>query len=233
MEHIKNPYIGLKTGRLTVLNLEKTLYRKNGVKTIVHCVCECGNIISFNSGAFGNKRSCGCLLREKIHNKSKTSLYQVWNNIKTRCFTKTYRQYPDYGGRGVTMCNKFRTNFLFFEKTMGKKPSFRHSIDRKENDLNYSCGECEECLANGWDKNVRWALPIVQAGNKRNNLYYIYKGKELCLAEIARKSKIPQPVLYQRLIKLKWSLEEATTIPTKRKNQFIHKGNIGRNQYSK
>jgi len=232
MKPVKNPQIEQKVGRLVLDIIEQVYYQKNRIKNVGHFTCDCGNRVSFPVAQFGNKTSCGCKEKDRIHRKCKTSIYNIWTNIKTRCNCETYKQYPDYGGRGIKMCGGFK-KFLYFESFMGERPSNRHSIDRIDNDGWYCCGECEDCLINGRIKNVRWATPKEQSENKRTNLYLNYKGEKLCLSEVARRCGIPQPVLHQRIVKLKWNVDEAVSIPVKRDNRFIKRGNIGRNQFSK
>lgn len=224
--------VGDVYGRLTVNEIETVSYAKGKFKILVHVICSCGKKMQINRGQFGNKKSCGCLQKEIRHNKCRTDIYQIWNTIKTRCYCKSSKQYADYGGRGIFMCEGNKI-FLNFEKNIGKRPSKKHSIDRINNDHHYCCGECSECILNKWDKNIRWATPTQQSYNKRNNRYIIYNGEKLCLTQVAIKCGISQSVLSQRIDKLKWSIEEATTIPVNRKSKYIHKGRIGRNQYSK
>ena len=130
------------------------------------------------------------------------------------------------------MCEGFK-NFLYFESFMGQKPSSKHSVDRINNDGWYCCGECEDCKASNRAKNVRWATPKEQSYNKRNNLYLMYKGERMCLAQIVEKSGIPQNVLHQRIVKLKWTVEEATNIPIGGRNSRTQDNKIIKNQYSK
>jgi hypothetical protein len=231
MKIIKNAGIDSVAGRLTITKINKEFYAPGKQKIVAICKCECGNIISVNLSQFGNKRSCGCINNERVHRKSKTKLYGVWNTIKTRCYTKSSRQYGDYGGRGILMCKGFM-GFLYFETFMGEKPTDKHSIERIDNDGWYCCGECDDCIANKRKTNVRWATPSEQAINKRTNFYIEYNGDRLCLTEVSRRCGIPQATLQQRISKLGWSIAEATSTPIKRQNRFIHKGNIGRNQYS-
>lgn len=200
---------------------------KNG-NTLWLCQCSCGsppkkvhtdNLVSKKS------KSCGCFRSEanKIahtthgHTKGKkpTTEYRAWCKAIGRCFDKNDKGYDDYGGRGITMCKRWRENFEAFIADVGPKPAGKYSIDRRQNMGNYSCGSCEHCLSNGWDMNVRWATDLEQARNKRNNRLISFNGKTMCLAELAR---LPECVVSQHAISKRlakgWSVERAITTPS-------------------
>ncbi len=94
-------------------------------------------------------------IRDRIKPTSKTSEYRIWASIKQRCFNPNNPSYHHYGGRGITMCDEWQDSFVAFSKDMGKRPSLRHSIDRKDNDGDYSADNC------------RWATQDQQTINSR------------------------------------------------------------------
>jgi hypothetical protein len=87
-----------------------------------------------------------------------------------RCFGETDLSYQYYGGRGITVCNHWRgpNGFLNFLASVKKRPANK-TLDRIHPHGHYSCGSCEQCVANEWPLNVRWATDKVQANNKQRH----------------------------------------------------------------
>jgi hypothetical protein len=143
------------------------------------CVCKCGaeRIVYGMMLTNGKTKSCGCWSRaqssiiNRTHGMSRKSKdhakgYNSWISAKTRCFSPSNHKFPIYGARGITMCNRWRESFKEFIEDLGVCPAGM-SIDRIDNDGNYSCGKCPQCTENGWVANCRWATPLQQANNRR------------------------------------------------------------------
>jgi hypothetical protein len=149
-----------------------------------NCVCDCGNSkVSTSSGLQrGDTRSCGCLHLEwcqtgnqsRKHGGKGTTEYKIWSGIKSRCLTPSDRAFHLYGGRGVTICDRWRDSFPKFLEDMGNRPSPAHTINRVDNDGPYSPDNC------------RWATWEEQNNNQRCNHYITHQGQTRTMAQWAR-----------------------------------------------
>lgn len=83
------------------------------------------------------------MIKPELHGMIKTSEYNSWTCMKQRCYNKKHMAYSQYGGRGITVCDKWRNSFLAFYRDMGDKPSSRHSLDRIDNNGNYEPSNCK------------------------------------------------------------------------------------------
>jgi hypothetical protein len=157
--------------------------------------CDCGQLIAAvgNDVSAGNTNSCGCYFRERMketfttHGMRRSREYKKHSNMMSRCFDPNNIQAKDYSERGITVC-EYLKDFSNFFKELGPLPSRAYSTDRIDNDGNYSCGHCEQCITNGWPKNVRWATRTQQAGNKRNSHLITIDGETHHLAEWCRRA---------------------------------------------
>lgn len=180
-----------------------------------NCRCDCGAVVKLRACALlsNNNKSCGCkkavlmAAHSTKHGEgggkscAESREYIVWKRMKARCLNPKERGYENYGGRGITICAGWMKSFPAFLKDMGRAPSDEHSIDRINNNGNYSCGECDECRGKGWPSNCRWATDEQQSSNKRSNRMVIYLGEQLTVAQLARKTGIIAYTLYRRLNK--------------------------------
>lgn len=196
---------GQHFGKLTV---EKQVPRPAALTkagTYWLCRCDCGTtlVIRRDSLTGGNAQSCGCARIETLravrttHGMSGSSTYIVWCGMIARCENPKEPAYSDYGGRGVTICDRWHSFEAFFED-MGERPGSL-TLDRIDNAGNYAPGNC------------RWATRIQQARNKRSNRLLTYKGETLPLSEWAERVGVSDVTLWARLNVYKWTLERALT----------------------
>lgn len=150
---------GQRFGRLTVVGYSHTNRNR---KSVWNCHCDCGNDCQVAGERLVRlTRSCGCLIRETTasrnttHGQRRSKEYGSWRAMKERCHNQNSEKFADYGGRGITVCDRWRYSFEAFLSDMGDKPSPRHTIDRIDNDRGYEPGNC------------RWATPSEQRLNQR------------------------------------------------------------------
>lgn len=194
-------------GRLKVLSLSGK--GKYGYKW--NCMCSCGSRSTPWARHLlnGQSTSCGCFTREKIRMAKTThgetlghkcsAEYNAWSSMWKRCRTKTHRCFADYGGRGITVCEKWKS-FPEFLKDMGRKPNPKMSLDRIKNNGNYEPSNC------------RWAIQKVQCNNKRNNVILELNGSIKTLSEWADEIGINIETLRRRVQK-GWPVEKVLTQP--------------------
>lgn len=208
-------WIGQKFNRLTVIAFEKI---KSGRTVRVNWIvrCDCGTLKSVSPYRVlsGNTKSCGCLKAEQTvdfnkrtkvkHGGRHDRLYTIWHNMKQRCYGTTYKDYPNWGGRGIHICDEWKNDYAEFKKWAlenGYKEGL--SLDRIDVNGNY---EPENC---------RWADWHTQAANRTCSLNYEIGGEIKNLADIAQEYGIKYGTLYQRVHCYKWPIEKAISLPVR------------------
>jgi hypothetical protein len=182
---------GRTFGRLTVVRRAD-----NGHKRIHwECRCTCGQVrvIMGESIKAGRTRSCGCLAMEVqrsvhiTHGSYGTPTYTAWRGMLARCLRKNSTQYPHYGGRGITVCERWRdfTNFL---ADMGGRPKGM-TLDRRNNAQGY------------FKENCRWATKTEQANNKRSTAYVERGGRRQSMSAWARELNFPLSLIRCRRLR--------------------------------
>lgn len=178
---------GKRFGKLTVIALDCYIPKSRTTKWL--CKCDCGktkSIYKLNL-THGKSKSCGCASRNKTHGMRHTPIYSVWHNMLRRCYEPNAISYPNYGGKGITVCEEWH-KFENFYKDMGDRPDGM-SLDRKDSKGNYEPDNCQ------------WATRIEQANNKKVNKFYDINGEMLTVPEIARRNNASKGALYRRLYK--------------------------------
>lgn len=168
------------------------------------CHCDCGNdkVILGASLRSGNTRSCGCLSTRKdgrnnfdVYHKQHPGdlrprdkrILSIWLGMRYRCNSKESKVYKDYGGRGIKICPQWDDFYEFQEWSLSHGYSAAKSIDRIDNDGDYS------------PENCRWATMKVQGQNRRNSRLYTYHGQTLTISEWSRRSGIGWNTLIDRI----------------------------------
>lgn len=139
-----------------------------------------------------------------IHGLSTTPEYRAWQTMRLRCYNPKNAAYPAYGGRGITVCDRWKDDVCAFVADMGLKPSPKHELDRRDNNAGYS------------PENCRWVLRTVNDRNRRNNHFLTLHGDTRTMAEWCEILGLGKDTLSWRIRK-GWSVERALLTPARPK----------------
>lgn len=215
MTNLANP-TGQKFGRLTILSVyHKEIHLPHRIykRLWVDCLCECGNFSNHQKHKVvtGHTKSCGCIPPSSYrHGFHEHPLYAVWEAIVQRCTNPKSQVYSYYGGRGIKMCDEWRSkpeSFISWALLAGWKKGL--TIERNDVNGNYEPGNCSIAT---------WAQ---QSRNTRRNKRYTFNGKTLILKDWAKELGISLGCLERRRY-LNWPVDR----------MFGLRPKIGRNQYS-
>lgn len=201
--------VGLKCGLLTIKE-EIPSFNKHGHRCVT-AICECGAEKAYllNRLISGHTKSCGKhkLKRGNItHGLSNHPLYKVWENMKTRCFNSNYHEYHNYGGRGVTVCQEWVSDFKsFYDWSInnGWRNGLDIDKDIKGNGLLYSPETC--CFV----------TEKVNNNHTRDNKYLTYKDETLSMSQMAEKFGVNYYLLRKRL-SMGWEIKDAIEKPSRK-----------------
>jgi len=198
-----------KFGRLIAVSRAET---KEGKPTKWLCLCKCGNkkVVETRALRSGATVSCGCYNKE-VNLKKNTKHgyakrcqigpeYKAWAAMKQRCYNQNNQYWTDYGGRGIKVCKRWLNSFENFFNDMGKRPSEKHSIDRIDNNKNYSPANCH------------WATAKQQCNNTRKNIFITINGIKKTRKQWCNIYNIDESTVAWR-IKHGWPVKKAFTSP--------------------
>ena len=196
---IRKDLTGQRFGYLTV--------EKHVAPRRIQCVCDCGAVVEVERGNLirGRTSSCGKSIHsaKRTHGHAsdykRTPEYTAWTGLRRRCEDTSFREYYNYGGRGITYCERWKS-FENFLADMGPRPSPKHTVDRIDNNGNYEPSNC------------RWSTWAEQARNKRSIHLIEFQGETKCIADWVIETGINRNTLVKRL-RSGWSPERALTIP--------------------
>jgi hypothetical protein len=187
---------GQRFGRLTAIS--RAGKNKHGHNMWLF-QCDCGEktTVDISQVVTGHTQTCGCLKLETLvrrssthgharRNSGRSPAYRSWAAMHRRCRNKNTADYGNYGGRGITVYEPWN-DFENFIADMGERPSSEHTLDRINPNGNYEVGNC------------RWALPVEQQNNRRNNHRITMAGETHTEAEWCRDLGVTPDVLFNHL----------------------------------
>jgi hypothetical protein len=168
------------------------------------CLCDCGKLYD-NSNQLPHVGTFPELwLRSKIR-KTETRAYRTWARMKSRCNNRNVKDFKNYGGRGIQICQSWNESFENFYADMGDPPSPEHSLDRIDVNGNYEPGNC------------RWATFLEQANNKRDSYLITINGRTQSLPDWCRELGLRKGTVGSRIWDYGWDPVKAVTTPIRRR----------------
>ena len=200
---------GMRFSRLRVIG--RAPNRKGAVMWLCQCDCGASTVVHGVNLRGKDTHSCGCYKTDfrraawTTHGGTHTPEYRTWLAIIHRTTNPKNIRFSRYGGRGIAMCERWRSDFQNFLDDMGPKPSPRHSIERRDNDRGYT------------PENCYWATPKEQANNRKSTVWLEYHGERRPMAEWAEILGINYETFHNRITVAKWSVEKAFETPVKKR----------------
>lgn len=198
---------GQRFGRLSVLDKAPN----KGLRRQWRCRCDCGSdaIVGAASLRDGSTTSCGCFHREQVserfstHGMSGTATYRVWKSMRERCYSPAHKNYADYGGRGIGICERWAQDYRNFFADMGERPAGK-TIERLDVNGNYNPDNCV------------WADATVQSRNRRSARIVNVQGRDMCVSEASELYGLCARTVGHRLSQ-GWDVMAALQTPVRRK----------------
>ena len=184
---------GERYGKLVVIARSPVNNKQN--KPLWVCKCDCGKYTTTTRRRLinGQTKSCGCYRRElskeqhTTHGMKRTRLYRIWTGIKDRCLNPNSKYWNKYGGRGITVCEDWSSDFVkFHDWSLANGYQDDLTIDRIDNDKGYSPDNC------------RWTSYLVQENNRGNNIRYEVDGEIITITDLCRREGLSRREVAKR-----------------------------------
>jgi hypothetical protein len=234
IEHIPMPancedLTGRRFGRWTVTGYAGRMRMQYGNRRVCvslwQCRCDCGaeRTVRRDLLVRGDSVSCGCYMRAVTslantthghcggvyHDSEASPTYHSWSAMKERCNRTRHPAFQRYGGRGITVCDRWMYSFENFLADMGERPEGL-SIDRIDNSKGYEPGNCH------------WATTKEQGRNRADNHTLTHNGLTLCLSEWAEVTGIGKTAIRERL-RRGWSVSDTLMIQPQRNGYHVRR----------
>ncbi len=193
-------------GKLTVLERDYTKNKnRTGARWI--CKCECGKVLSISGWDLRSPtgyKSCGCSKMEHCttHNMAHTPEYEVWKGITKRCYNKNCKQFKDWGGRGIKMCERWENSFLNFYTDMGPRPNSEMFIERINNDGDYEPSNCK--WASRTEQNRNRSYNKIKYKREADIIRTLYSSGQYTQKEISKIYDCDEPVIWHIVNNRTW-----------------------------
>lgn len=196
---INGSMIGYKFGSLTVVGRGIPNWYQS--TSLIPCKCSCGKNVGILANKLLTRKSCShCSSKNKgmpkKHGKIPHDVYIAWRSMKARCFYTKSSNYKYYGGRGISVCERWAKSFENFLNDMGEKPQKGYTLERIDNNKDYG------------PENCRWATRLEQAKNKRSSILLTCDGESKSITEWSVLSGVKYSTIYFRL-KNGWDAKRA------------------------
>lgn len=197
---------GQRFGRWTALRRIPPA-KPGGCKWVCQCDCGAEREVYLSHLRRGASRSCGCFAVEAHtrHGEANTVLYRRHKAMLARCYNPNHKQFHDYGGRGIGVCDEWRDyeNFSRWSRSSGYRRELE--LDRIDNDADYSPDNC------------RWVTHRQNMNNMRTTKWLRIGGERITISNAARRYGIKKNTIRTRL-RAGWTDEEAVTVPIRTRN---------------
>lgn len=196
---------GQRFGRLEVISKNP-----NGRSTFI-CQCDCGNqVIVSASRLLDRTISCGCALKDSrkkfaenlvTHGGSHTKLYYKYRGMIERCYNQNSRNFPRYGGRGISVCDEWKNSFVAF-RDWAYKTGYDETLDRSEQSIDRI-----DVNGNYCPENCRWATSMEQQENREITTFYDFRGEKITASHFSDIHGITDKSIVYRKLKRGLTLE--------------------------